>query len=235
MKKGQFTVFIILGLVLFIIVAFIILNLSLQEDTPEIEVLDFSSIEFYLSSCYNELLASSITKLKSKKIYEGEITLFNGEEIPLLVLEDNNKVILDLEERLKEIVFEKKEMYCDIEIETFELQGFEVDLFQDIIFEINLEGVYAEFLDTKIFFQDIELEKDFNFNTPSIILTLHNFLLDYSEEESALYDGFNLGQLFILSALYDFTYEIFHVEDKRVLIDLYEEDELITTFGVIYR
>lgn len=78
MKKGQFTVFIILGLVLFIIVAFIILNLSLQEDTPEIEVLDFSSIEFYLSSCYNELLASSITKLKSKKIYEEEITLFNG-------------------------------------------------------------------------------------------------------------------------------------------------------------
>ena len=144
-------------------------------------------------------------------------------------------MILDLEERLKEIVFEKKEMYCDIEIETFELQGFEVDLFQDIIFEINLEGVYAEFLGTKIFFQDIELEKDFNFNKASIILTLHNFLLDYSEEESALYDGFNLGQLFILSALYDFTYDIFHVEDKRVLIDLYEEDELITTFGVIYR
>lgn len=235
-NKGQFTIFVILGLVLLIIASLIFLLISQQSDSGDLEQFEgLDSVIFSFNSCISSVFEQEVHNLLNKNIFSGY--KFNQTTQYLVY---NSSIYLiefdDIEEIFYSKVLLSYENDCEELIKSFELNNIIVSVEEEFSAKINSEFISFNFGTINFIHPDYTSSREFEFIEYIDFGNIYSFLNSYAALESENPNFFDIGALLISSYFFNLTYEVVHKETNVAIVDLYDiNDEKILSFGVGYK
>jgi len=241
-KRGQITIFIIMGIVLLVVVSFLLYyesELSQRDKGIDISKLpsDVAPVKVFIDSCIKQVVEDGIVWVSLQGGYYEVMNGYNYSFISVpyyFHLGDNNFPEKNIIEKEFSKYINDNLLKCVNNFEAFREMGYEIiteDISSDtslgktINIEINFPiTIKKGESTTKI--KDFYYNQDFNFDK------LYNILLDFAEEHQKNPDFVPIGYLSLLAYQNDFTYDLIYEDNKTVIYsfnlnDLFEEEKIL--------
>lgn len=233
MRRGQISMFIIIGIVLVLTVTVLITITGTQNEPSQEQYFTpvFSHIEF----CVEQAVREGEQSMYSEKIITGGPMTF-GDIYGLKLVDQEQRFILppdQLEDTLAQEISASLDQACLDN--PYETQGFNYSIGDVESVIIRPEQVVVGFQQTTVTHSDGSREtRELSTTLDSEMFSVYRFLYHYSQQEAQVPEGFNIGALYGLSTLYEVQYNISYAINDRVYTDLYVQNEPVVRFGVIH-
>ena len=231
-KKAQFTLFVILGLLVLITIFVSVYLLFSSVDEIELDVVSFANIENYFDTCFDNAVSLSVEDLLNDNLalYEGREVYVSDVNIPVVLLNDRAFFIGDneVEDNLEDFIFVNSLDCFDIDfqenlgVSDFSLNSLDVSVSlgeNNILVNHDLDASVSlgrgTSRDSWSFYNELD------YPILNRIQLINNFLYNQQYE-----DSFLIGILSSSAVENDFSYDLVFSDNYLVITFVFPSEHV---------
>ncbi|MFO8016672.1 MAG: hypothetical protein R6U32_06205 [Candidatus Woesearchaeota archaeon] len=232
-KRGQMTIFIIVGVVILVIVGLVLYFMSEKEDYGLGEDIDTSSVSLFVEKCAEQTAKDAVvyTGLRGGFPSYHNGAYFAGIQIPhyFQYTMDLSPNITDVEKTL-EYYMDNSLKQCTEDFESFVQKGYDIDEGdvnssvmigeEKVVFDIDYPVTFTQEGTT-------ETVSDFSAETDARIPLMLDAAKEYMRSQEEAPRLFRIGSLMSIVRDKGLKFEVIETGDKERIVSLVDEDTVI--------